>query len=220
MRSLQSVVLLAKHWYRAVSGPFVAAISLVVEHATGRPLSWSGFVALCSSGMAWHLWSQLKEERKLRVPQSLPVLTLGYDRSFGSDLEYSGFYLRVEGEFRASNVHINSEETVGHAHKRIYMRWKDPSNEIGRERVPVEVTCIFWVNDVPHPCGGMAKYQIDNFFKGKKNEPKELIVTVSFTDMQGNACPLRKFMITESFENVLRERAIISCQPMKVQATS
>jgi hypothetical protein len=197
-------------------GPVVTIVLLIYQQSTGKPLTWGWFAALIFAGLYLHYKSELAKQRKQE--KAVPLLSLGYDRYFGgpdTDDCYSGFYLRTEDELRASNVHLGSEETVGHAHKRLYMRWKDPTHEIGMECVAIEVTCMYWEKDVPHPCGGIGRYQIDSFFKAKKKEPKELIVTVSYTDMQGNPCPPRRFKITQTFENVLKDKVIISCQPVK-----
>jgi hypothetical protein len=215
--ALHSIYAHLEHWKKALMGPVVTIVLLIYQQATGRSPTWGWFLALIFAGLFWQYKSELDRERK--QPRVVPLLSLGYDRYIGgSDDRYSGFYLRTEGDFRVSNVRVSSPETVGHSHTRLFLRWVDPTHEIGKERVPIDVTCMSWAKgkDAAYPFGGIGRYQIDSFFKAKSKEPNEFIVTVSYTDMSGHTCPSRQFLVKQIFESVLKDKWEISCQPVKV----
>jgi hypothetical protein len=194
-----------------------ALVSLSIslyEHGRGSTITSYSFMA--TSALLFWLGayiSWLKKHRQLealQAAQRLPQLQLRYSPNVPNALVYSGFSLRADNELEASNVSVCSKETIGDGHVRLALRWEDFGHPIGRNPVPVKVMCGYYKEGTFHPYGGVAAEQINMFFDKKRDNPRELIVTLTYTDMSGHVCPARRFKISQN----LWQNREISCEPV------
>ena len=198
-------------------GPLVGIVLLVYQQAIGKPLPWGWLTALIVTGFAWHFYTELDNEKKKDEPNATPELYLQYDNSYRDDFSNSGFFVRVQGEPKAFNVRLTSEEAVTKNHKRLGIVWETPSEPIGKDPIPVGVSCVYYVGDTQHVYGIVRGAQIRHFFENNAKS-SELIVTVDFTDVSGHACPQQRFRVLE-FRDVDGHQKI-DCQPIKKQDAS
>jgi hypothetical protein len=184
--------------YRDKSVPAFWFICLTI------PLFWIGAYA------AW-----LKKHKSviaLQMDREAPKVFLRYEQSHDSDFYNSGFFVQVEGEKKAFDVQINSEPVVGQNHKRIAMRWEVPKKPIGHDPIPVHAACERYEKDTLHLIGGISGRQIHRFFEEKKDFQNELEVTLTYKDVDGRVCPLRKFKVTSNRD--YRGNFEIGCIPI------
>jgi len=194
-------------------GPLVTIVVLIYQQATGKPFTWGWFAAVISAGLAWQFKSELTQEKAKSLASEYPKLYLRYEEGFDTDFYNSGFFVQIEGEKRAFDVHINSEAVVAQNHKRIAMQWDVPKKPVGTTPVPVHASCMLYQQDLAHPLGGISGRQIHRFFEEKKDFPNELQVTVTYKDVDGRACPPRRFKVTSSRD--YRGNFEIGCIPIE-----
>jgi hypothetical protein len=170
----------------------------------------------CGAYAAWLKKHERLEE--LESAREAPRLYLRYDPQFRSSTEHSGLFLQAEGELKAFNVKISSETAVGNHHTRLGMKWMVPQCPIGKDdTVPVDVVCGHYIDGVFQPFNGFAGEQLNIFFDRKAENPQDLFVTLEFRDVEGRACPPRKFTISR-FQDARGHRRI-GCAP-EIQAAS
>src|SRR6266853_702911 len=198
------------HWKRALLGPVVGIGVLVVEHLTGKPLSFPWFLVLVLAGLAWQCWDELKREKTKKRPENIPELFLEYSHTVHSALHYSGFFLRTDNDRMASNVTISSADTVSSEGLILGLDWESPGLAIGKDRVPIKLRCVYQKDGQRYTYNSVAADQINLFFDHKKHNPRELIVALTYTNVGGHACPTRKFRISQDVWNNRK----ISCEPV------
>jgi hypothetical protein len=207
-----------KHWGTLVtSGAFIG--SLYIWQGTGHAVpSWiywtialAGLIVACFKAWA----AEYGKVESLGRERNIPELILQYKDHFRNDLTNSGFFLRVEGERKASNVEISSKETVGENHVQLEMRWSNPGHPIGNTAVPVTAECVYLKNGMNHLYHSRMGDQIYTFFDHKRDNPRELIVTLNYTDVGGHVCPAREFRVYQNGPD-----GKISCEPVKDRAAS
>jgi hypothetical protein len=195
-------------------GPVVTIVVLIYQQATGKPFTWGWFAAVICAGLAWHFRSELVSERVKALPLGYPKIYLRYEQSFDTDFNSSGFFLQVEGEKKAFDVRVSSEPVVAQGHKRITMQWEVPKKPISTTSVPIHASCMLCKPDgLDYPAGGISSGQIHRFFKEKKGFTNELEVTVTYKDVDGRACPPKKFKITSNRD--YRGNFEIGCIPIE-----
>jgi hypothetical protein len=211
----RNFVQLLERWKKAMMGPFVCIFLAVGEHILGVQFSRAWFVVIVEAGVIWQLVSELKGR-----PESTarPELYLHYVNSYKNDLSNSGFFLRVEGERKAANVEVSSEETVGSNHVRLGMRWFNPGHPIGKDAVPVKAECVYYKDGIPGLYHSRMGDQIYTFFDKKRDDPRELVVTLNYTDVSGHVCPAKRFRIHQDIPHLTDGK--ISCEPEKIQPAS
>jgi hypothetical protein len=169
------------------------------------PLFWIG------AYVAW--FKKQKMVVALQCSAGIPKVFLKYEQSHDTDFYHSGFFVQVEGERRAFDVSITSDVTVGRNHKRIAMLWEVPTAPIGSTPIPIHVKCVQYLDDIPHPFGGISGGQIHRFFEEKKEFPNEFQATLTCKDVDGRTCPARKFKITSDRD--YRGNFEIGCIPLE-----
>lgn len=185
------------------------------EHVNGHFLSTFVFVCLAvllfciGTFVAW--LRKHKELEELKKAGSIPELFLQYLPNIPNALIYSGFFLRTANERKASNVKISSEDTVGDNHRKLGMKWESPGSPVGKDGVPVLVKCVYYKDGTPYTYSSVMGNQINLFFEHKRDNPRELVVTLEYTDVGGQACPPRRFKISQDVWNDGK----ISCEPVK-----
>jgi hypothetical protein len=193
----------------------------LVEHARDKTVPFYLFACLSvplfwvGGFLAWH--KKHKALARLEIEKEFPRLYLFYDANFGgaSVFHYTGLFLRTEDERVASCIRISSPETVGVFHSRLRIRWTDPGQNVGKNPFPVQLRCVT-VKDERESCINQVDGdQLGHYFKGKKDEPMELIVTLEYTDMAGNQCPIRKFKIYKDPKTLVLMPDRIICEPIK-----
>jgi hypothetical protein len=182
-------------------------------HIKKLPLSWALVIAFGALFFIVLEGSYRTLKQGKNFPVGVPELYLQYEETYKNTLDYSGFFLRVEGERKACNVEMISEQTVGDNHVRLEMRWANPGHPIGTTSVPVKVDCIYHKDGRSALYHGRGGDQIYTFFDHKRDDPRELIVTVNYTDVGGRACPPRKFRVHQNTPYITDGK--ISCEPLK-----
>jgi hypothetical protein len=193
-------------WDRAHGGSISAFVFVVLS----VPLFWVGAI------MAY--LKKSNELETVKKAREIPELYLQYVNDYRNDLLNSGFFLRVEGERKACNVEISSEETVGDHHVRLGMRWSKPGHPIGKDPVAVGVECVSQQDGIPSLYHNRMGDQIYTFFDHKRDDPRELIVTLNYTDVSGEVCPARRFRVHQDVPHLTDGR--ISCEPVKIRGAS
>ena len=184
-----------------------AAVAVALGFLLGGTL-WGVFFLVLGAVFFFIARRPTSEKEKTAVPE----LFLQYSPNVPNALYYSGFFLCAENDRKACNVEISSEDTVGDNHVKLGMKWESPGHPVGKDTVPLKVQCVYYKDGRPHPYGGLLADQINLFFQHKKENPRELIVTLNYTDVEGNPCPPRKFKVTH---DVWADK--ISCEPIKQQ---
>lgn len=188
------------HWAAAWLGT-VSLIVGIVLWATGyRALSWAGFTAMafiCVLMASYQIWNKKEAEiRTLNERWSTPKLFLRHAdpprRGLSMKEEMSGFFLQVEGENKAFNVHVTSPDAVGQDHTRLEMHWGKITVPIGNDPVPISALCS---TNKGTKSSSLIGSQLEAYMKMKASEPKELIATVNYTDVDGKPYPVRKFRV-------------------------
>jgi hypothetical protein len=173
----------------------------IYEHLRGNNVSALWFACLTVPLFwvgAYAAWFK-KHEALIRLESSrdLPSVFLRFVRARSSDRDQAEFFVQVESEKNAFDVEIISEPIVGTNHKRIIMEWKVPKGPVGKAPVPVTTFCRQYEKNLAHLAGNIClPGQIDTFFELKKGFQNELEVTLTYNDIEGRACPPRKFKIT------------------------
>lgn len=157
------------------------------------------FVALFIA--AYTVWAHERAEvGKLRDQIGCPELFLKYDKPGpGYIIDLSGFYLENQSDRIAFNVEIDSEVKVGTDGKSlVVLLWNKPSRPIRKDQPePLEVKTAERRNGINYPVGGLRSDQMDSFFSRIKSAD-EVVVTLTCTDVQGRACPPRKFRVSRT----------------------
>src|SRR5712664_1267712 len=205
------------HWRQALMGPVVTIGLLFYQQWRGKSPTWGLFGTIIFSGLAWQFYTELRKARAEMHSHEYPKLYLRYDLRHDTSVEYSGFFVQVEGEKGAFDVSISSEPVMGQNHKRIAMQWQVPTVPIGTTAIPIRAYCVYYQGSTPHQFSGSSG-QIHNFFEQKKDFPNELEVTLAYKDVDGHLCPARKVKITSSRD--LRGNFEIGCIPIESQAAS
>lgn len=174
------------------------------------PLFWMGAIIAYIK--------KANEVEGLKKERNFPELYLQYEDSYRNDFINSGFFLCVEGERKAGNVEISSEETIGDGHVRLQMRWGNPGHPIGKTPVPVKAECVYQKDGANHLYHNRMGDQIYTFFDRKRDNPRELIVTLNYTDLSGRVYPTRKFRVYQNAPYVTDGK--VSCEPVKAQTVS
>jgi hypothetical protein len=210
--SRSAVLQFAGHWKKALMGPVVGIILMISGQVSGRPLGWGWFFALIFAALAWQFYSELANSKKL--DSLVPELYLEYNPSY-SNFDFSGLFVRVQNDRTAFGMKLTSEIVVGENHCRLGMLWSILENQVGKERVSVQVRCLYYDDkDMPRPYGGLQGEQLKMFLDKKATKPEELIVTVNFRDVDGRQCPARRFRIfNHAHETTLDET--IRCEPIQ-----
>lgn len=206
-----------KHWYEAVTGSVVGAIVLIVEHYTGRPLTWSWFCASVAVGLAWHYRSELKKEQLHKAPNHIPQLYLFYDRNFGGVgvSGYTGLFLRTEDQRVASKIRIRSADTVSVHHTKLRIRWTDPGQNVGTAALPVILQCVTVRADRESTISSIEGEQLNYYFERASGVDPKLIVTLDYCDIHGNPCPTRRFILYRDPKVLPLLPIRIICEPIK-----
>lgn len=146
---------------------------------------------------AFHTWEKEHDRAEnLEKQREIPKLFLNYksEKSFHPDRHV--FFVQTEDDNNAFDVEINSEETVTTDHRRMFMDWQVPKCPVGKNPVPVKAMCRQYRGGKDQIANTYSlPDQILEFFKSKKGK-NELIVTVTFKDLEGKECPPKKFLIT------------------------
>lgn len=201
------------YWKRALTGPIVTVGLLLYQQATGRRPTWGLFGTLIFAGLAWHFYTEFRGARAETDSRQYPAVYLRYEQNRDTDFYNSGFFVQVEGGKKAFDVTISSGAVVAQNHKRIAMQWEVPKQPIGITPVPVQARCVQYQQDLAHALGGISGRQIHRFFEQKKDLPNELEVTLKCKDVDGRACPARKFKITSNRD--YRGNFEIGCIPIE-----
>ncbi len=213
------------HWAVSVIAAFVLLYSVWTEyvepwvevpqmHIKKLPLSWALMIAFAALFFIVLEGSYRKLKDSKNVAVEVPELYLQYEEGYKNTLEYSAFFLRVEGERKASNVEISSEPTVGDNHVRLEMKWANPGHPIGTTTVPVKADCVYHKDGRSALYHGRGGDQIYTYFDHKRDNPRELIVTLNYTDVGGRACPPRKFRVHQDAPHITDAK--ISCEPVRL----
>jgi len=199
-------------------GPVVTIGLLLYQQGTGRRPTWGLFGTIIFAGLAWHFYTEFRKAKGEPHSLQYPTIYLQYDQSHDTDFYHSGFFVQVESEKRAFDVTMSSEAVLAQNHKRISMQWEVPKQPIGSTPVPVHARCVQYQQDLAHAVGGISGRQIHRFFEEKKDFPNELVVTLKYKDVDGRACPPRKFKITSNRD--YRGNFEIGCIPIESQELS
>ena len=146
-----------------------------------------------------------------------PKVYLRYDQRHDTSVDYSGFFVQMEGERKAFDVSISSEGVVGQNHKRIAILWEVPAVPIGTTAIPIRAYCVYYQGSTP-PHFSASNGQIHKLFEQKKDFPNELEVTLTYKDVDRRVCPSRRVKITSSRDH--RGNFEIECIPIESQAAS
>jgi hypothetical protein len=224
MRQIKQFIVDSGLWGVAseIAALFVFVIGLL-ERFRGKPLSAVIFFCL-SIPLFWigayAAWlKKYKVVARIEKERTAPELFLTYipvpEKDFIQS-DKSGFFLQIQGTSQAANVSITSEECIGLEHTRLLLEWNLPSGYISNQPISVGVTCVK-IKDGKKQFWGTPKDQISCFFDNKKDEPKEVIVTVEYTDIAGCKCPAKKFRVFVENSRIARlyGTAKIDCQPLK-----
>jgi hypothetical protein len=201
------------HWKQALMGPVVTIGLLLYQQGAGKSPTWGLFGTFIFAGLAWQFYTELREVRARTHSFEYPKVFLRYEQIHDTDFYNSGFFVQTEGERRAFDVQIHSEPVVAQNHKRIAMQWDVPKGPIGNTPAPIHARCVLYQQELAHPIGGISGRQIHRFFEEKKDFHNELELTLTYKDVDGRACPTKKFKITSGRD--YRGNFEIGCIPME-----
>lgn len=190
---------LYSHWAAAWLGTMSLVVAVVLWIMGRKELTWGGFAFfafVCFFIACFQVWREQEEQlTKLRVVPKLFLRHRDPKRNeFFKDLaeEVSSFFLQVEGPNKAFKPQIVSPDTIGRDHTRLEMVWGSVNVPVGNDPVPVAALCSMKKGTASSSQVGS---QIEAYMRMKAEEPKELIAVISYTDVDGNNCPPRKFRI-------------------------
>jgi hypothetical protein len=209
------------HYESAWTGTGALIMSIALWATGHKDLTWGGFAFasfLCFIWASFQVWHKKhKAVERLEAERELPRLYLYYDPNFGGQgiFNYTGLFLRTEDERIASSIRISSPETVGSMHSRLRIRWTKPGQNVAKTPFPVQLRCVT-VKDERESCFNQIDGdQLRHYFREKKDEPMELIVTLKYTDIDGNECPPKRFKIYKEPKTLALMPDRIICEPIK-----
>jgi hypothetical protein len=195
MREISKFVMASGRWGVASEiAAFIVFLIGIWEHFRDKSLTAFVFISI-SIPLFWIgaylAWS--KERYKLDELQrykELPKLYLGHlGEKKSATFE---IFVQVEGSKKAFEVRITSPPAAGVDHMQLEMQWGEVSQAVGNEPVPVSGLCSLTKGTMGRSFGGS---QIENYLQSKAVQPQDLIAVVNFKDVDGNACPERRFRI-------------------------
>jgi hypothetical protein len=177
-------------WAALVMGLLGAAASILWPEQ--KWIGWIFFAGAICSGIGWG-YLEIRPFFVGTEVTSGPKLNLRHvDPTGDRFVDTSGLFVQVEGPKKAFGVKIASADTVGRDHTRLEMLWSDINEPVGNDPVPVTVLCSLHKGTTSQSFVGS---QLEQYRRLKAVEPKDLIATVRFKDVDGNECPPRKFKI-------------------------
>lgn len=209
------------HWESAWTGTGALLVAIYLWATGHKELSWGGLAIagfLCFIVASFQVWHKKhKAVERLEGERELPRLYLYFDSNFGGQGVFgsTGLFLRTEDERIASSIRINSPETVGSMHSRLRIRWTQPGQNVGKTAFPVQLRCVIVKNGLESCFNQIDGDQLRHYFREKKDEPMELVVTLDYTDIAGNQCPTRRFRIYKDPKTMFLMPDRIICEPIK-----
>jgi hypothetical protein len=172
----------------------------VIEHIRDKPVATvvlvGASIPLFGYG-AYRAWDKQNERAELLLRErGLPKPFMSYKSERHMDFGAAVFFVQVEGEKVAFDVELTSQPAVATDHSRIFMEWSVPKGPVRQTPVPVKAMCRKYKGDMAHVASThVVPDQIHTFFERKKDAP-ELVVTMSYKDVDGRKCPPKDFRIT------------------------
>jgi hypothetical protein len=184
---------------------------------------WIGWTFLVAAALVFLAWIYLEIRPTHKAPDELPTLYLFYDpdargRGILGCSDHTGLFLRTENGRVASKIRINSPDTISYSHKILRIRWTLPGKNVDSNPLPVKLLCVTVNHGTESTFNYIGGDQLPKFFDHKREEdPAELIVTLTYTNVSGRSCPERKFRIWRDTDPVrtLLSQGRIFCEPIK-----
>jgi hypothetical protein len=184
---------------------------------------WIGWTFLGAAAVAFLIWLHLEFRPSHKAPDELPTLYLFYDPDAGGRgvlgySDHTGLFLRTENGRVASNIRIDSPDTISYSHKLLRIRWTHPGKNVDSNPLPVKLLCVTVNHGTESTFNYIGADQLPKFFDHKREEDlAELIVTLTYTNVSGHSCPERKFRIWRDTDPVrtLLSQGRIFCDPIK-----
>lgn len=229
---------------KAISGLWWLAVNLVwgivcgadvlITHYGTDSVKRAWIAAWYFPKWGWHVWAigfllitlifvaegsyRYDAKREKHNPRIVfPEVYLEYRDSL-SMFDYSRLLVRVQNDLTAFSVKLSSPSVIGQSKSRMALLWDVPTSQVGQQAVHVTVRCVYFRKgdeEVADPIGGLPGEQIEEFLKQKAERPDEVIVSVDYLDVDGRACPTRRFRLF-LHRNETNASKTVRCEPIRV----